>query len=263
MNTTLRIAAFQVRDAVRSRWLTGHAVFYLVLTEGLLLAAGSSVKALVSLVNVVLLLVPLVSLVFGAMQLYHSREFVLLLLTQPVRRRELFIGLYAGHAAPLATTFAIGVGLPFAWHGLATGPAAAQLAALVGSGILLTLLFTAVAFLVAIRHPDRVKGIGVALLTWLLFAVVYDGAVLLAIGMLQAWPIEKGLLASMFLNPIDLARVLLLMLFDASALMGYTGAVFARFFGSAAGAVVAVTALAVWTAGPLLAAQRAFLRRDF
>jgi hypothetical protein len=37
------------------------------------------------------------------------------------------------------------------------------------------------------------------------------------------------------LNPIDLGRILFLMKFDIAALMGYTGAVFQRFFGSGLG----------------------------
>lgn len=263
MKQIIRIASFQVQDALRSKWLILHGLFYLLVSEGLLLAAGTSVKAVVSLVNVVLLLVPLVSLVFGVMQLYHAREFILLLLTQPLRRRDLFLGLYAGLSVPLAATFALGTALPFLWHGAAMGLEGLRLTALLAGGVLLTLLFSALAFLVAVRHTDRVKGIGLALLYWLGFAVIFDGIVLVAVSMFASWPLEKILLGVMFLNPIDLVRVVMLMLFDAAALMGYTGAIFSRFFGSAPGVVVATLALMIWTVIPLLLAQRAFVRRDF
>ena len=67
----------------------------------------------------------------------------------------------------------------------------------------------------------------------------------------------------MLANPVDLARGLVLTQLDVSALMGYTGALFERTFGSLAGTIVAVTALAVWTATPFTIAARRFRRRDF
>jgi Cu-processing system permease protein len=71
------------------------------------------------------------------------------------------------------------------------------------------------------------------------------------------------MIALMLLNPVDLARVLLLMQLDVAALMGYTGAVFQRFFGSDIGTAVVMTALATWVAAPVLLGLRAFNRRDF
>jgi Cu-processing system permease protein len=263
MNEISVIARSQIHDALRSRWLLLHGLLYLVITEGLILAGGLTDKALLSLVNVVLLLVPLVAIVFGTIHLYNARDYILLLLTQPVRRHSLFFGLYAGLAGPLAGTFALGVAAPFAWHARITAENLPTLLAILGLGALLTLVFVAVALLVAIRTRDRVRGIGTALAIWLGAAIAYDGLVLLAVASFAAYPIEKPLLAIMMLNPIDLARVVLLMLMDAGALMGYTGAVFGRFFGSGPGMLLAVGALFVWAAVTLAAARRAFLRSDF
>ena len=67
----------------------------------------------------------------------------------------------------------------------------------------------------------------------------------------------------MMLNPVDLTRVALLMNFDISALMGYTGAVFRQFFGSGLGLAVAFGTLAIWFAVPLYAGLRLFEKRDF
>jgi Cu-processing system permease protein len=263
MSAFRAIVESQVRDALRSRWLLLHTALYLLLSEGLLLAGGATEKALLSQINVVLLLVPLVSLVFGTIHLYSARDYILLLLTQPVRRRALFAGLYAGLAGPLALTFALGVSLPFVWHARITTEHVVPLLALLGLGMLLTLVFVAIAMLVAVRTRDRVRGIGKALVIWLLAAVAFDGIILLAVVTFAAWPIERPLLFLMMANPIDLARVSLLMLFDAGALMGYTGAVFSRFFGSGPGLVIASSALLGWAVIPLLAARRAFVRQDF
>lgn len=263
MTPFLRIVRSQLRDVARSKWVVGSGLFFLLVTEALLVTGGTSTKALLSLINVVLLLVPLVAVVFGTMYLYHARDFVLLLLAQPVRRRDLFFGLYSGLAIPLALSFAVGVSLPFLWHGAIESGSLAGLLTLIGGGTFLTLIFLAIAFLVAIRHIDRVKGIGVALLAWLVMAVVYDGIVLLIVAAFSNFPLERPLIAVMMANPVDLARVLLLMVFDAGAMMGYTGAVFGRFFGSTLGVVISSVALMLWTAAPLWLAWRAFRVRDF
>lgn len=59
--------------------------------------------------SIVLYVVPLVTLVFGAVHLYDAREFTEHLLTQPVNRRGRF-GLYGGLAIPLVLAMAVGVG---------------------------------------------------------------------------------------------------------------------------------------------------------
>ena len=74
------IARNLFRNAVRSPWVILLGVLYAVVAEGMLLAGGGGERVLVSLINVVLLLVPLVSLVFGTVYLYGARDFVLLLL---------------------------------------------------------------------------------------------------------------------------------------------------------------------------------------
>ena len=112
-NSLGTIIKYQLSNAFRSRWVLLHGLLYFVLAEGLLMVTGSPEKTLFSLVNVVLLLAPLISLVFGTMHLYSERLFILLMLTQPVRRKTLFWGLYIGLAAPLAGTFLIGLITPF------------------------------------------------------------------------------------------------------------------------------------------------------
>lgn len=261
MSTTTRILHYELRDVLRGRWLVAYAAFFLLLAEAFLRFGGTGERALLSLMNVVLFVIPLMSLIFGSVYLYGAREFNELLLSHPVRRRQLFGGLYLGLAVPLALAFCVGVALPFLAR---LGAGAAQpLGILLVVGVALTLVFTAIAFLVALRFDDRAQGLGAAVLLWLMLAVVYDGAVLLAATLFADYPVERPLLALMLANPLDLARVILLMNFDAAALMGYTGAVFTRFFGSFLGALTASGALLAWIVLPLALGARVFARKDF
>lgn len=262
MTLAMRLLASGVRDVSRRRWLIAYMLFYLVTTDLLVRFGGSGGRAVLSLANVVLGLVPLVSVVFGTMYLYHAREFIQMMLAQPVGRRALFLGLYGGLALPLAGAFLIGVALPLAWHG-AFSDAAAPVAVLLAVGASLALIFTGLAFVIALACQDRAAGLAVAILAWLGATALYDGIVLLAIVILRDYPLERPLLTAMLANPVDLGRVLLLRQFDLGALAGYTGAAFERFFGTTSGTLWSVAAIAMWSAAPFLIGLRQFSRKDF
>ena len=260
--TIRRLLQSELRNVARSRWLIAYAVVLLGLTDVLFRFGGSGERVVLSLTNVILALVPLVGLVLGAMHVYQSREFIELMLAQPVGRRTLFGALYAGLALPLAGAFALGVGLPLLWHGQLLGGTAGGFTLLL-AGVALTLVFTALAFVIALLFEERAAGLGAAIVTWLLTVVVYDGLLLLAVVSLDDWPVEIPAMVATLLNPVDLGRVLLLLRFDIGALAGYTGAIFARFMGGGVAMTVAIAALGLWILLPLALGLRRFERRDW
>ena len=264
MNTVLKIVSYQLQDAIRNRWVILYTLLFLVATEVMLQFGGTGSRLIVSLMNLVLILIPLVSIVFGTIYVHHSRDFIELLLSQPVSRPSLFGGLYVGLALPLAAGFAVGVGLPLVIHGaVITGDHASTFVWLLATGILLTLVFTALALVVALRSENRVQAVGMALLLWFFFSVMYDGFVLILSYSLSAYPLERLMIGLTVLNPIDLGRILLLLQIDIAALMGYTGAVFEQFFGSAAGLIISGGSLILWLTMSFALAKRTFVLKDF
>jgi Cu-processing system permease protein len=258
-----KVLKHELNNLRRSRWLLGYALLLLVLTDALLRFGGGGPRAVVSLLNVVLIFVPLVSLVCGTMYLYGAREFIELLLAQPVGRGTLFVGLYGGLALPLAAAFAVGVGLPFLWGGGGEGSLAGPVAMTLVVGVLLTFAFTALAFLVSLMFEDRATGLGVALLLWLGATALYDAFLIFVVTAFADYRLETPLIGLTLLNPVDLGRVLLILQLDTAALMGYTGAVFERFFGSMLGVAVAASALVGWTVLPFGLAFSRFRAKDF
>ena len=266
MNTVALVLKAGLRDLSRNRWIAAYALGFFVIAEGLFWFGGTGPQVVLSLLNIMLLVLPLVALVFGTIHVYASREFIELLLAQPVRRSELFAGLYLGLALPLAGAFVVGVGVPFALHarsGAVAAAGAATLCALFAAGIALSLAFAAVATWIALVTDDRLKGVGAALGLWLLSTVVYDGVVLGIVAAFADWPLEKPMLGLMAANPVDLSRVLVLTQVDVSALMGYTGALFQHTFGTSLGTAVALLALLAWCVVPLALAGRRCRLRDF
>jgi Cu-processing system permease protein len=256
------VAKHQIKNVMRSKWLLSYALFCLAATEGLFRFTGGDAKTLLSLANIVLFLGPLVTVVYGTVYLYNSREFIELLLAQPLKRRTLFGGLYVGLAAPLTAAFIAGVSAPFLLHGLAAD-ARAPLVTILAGGAVLTLIFTGLAFCIALRFEDRLTGLGMGMAAWLLLALVYDGVILFIVAMMPDRAIERSLLAVTLANPVDLVRIAVLLQFDISALMGYTGAVFSRFFSGAMGLAVIAAALITWVGAPLMLGFHQFKRKDF
>jgi len=220
-------------------------------------------KAIVSLMNITFILTPLIGTIFGIMNFYNSREFIELLLAQPIQRKNLFMGLYLGISLSLSMSFILGMGLPFVIYGIAFTGEVRSLLILLMSGLFLTFIFTALSFYIALINENRLKGFGMAILFWLFMVFIYDGVFLLLLLLLQSYPIEKFAIIFSLLNPIDLSRILIMLELDISALMGYTGAVFNKFFGTGSGMLISIMALTVWTIVPVFLIVKKSTRKDF
>ncbi len=263
MRLTLRLLRLAAREAMRGRWLIALAVTLAVIGELLLRFAGGGVTTVLSLLDIALIVTPLAGLVLGTIQVHHAREVTELLLAQPIPRGRLFAGLWLGSTLPLAAALAAGLLAPFVWHGMLLGPGGIQLIALVAMVVLLTLVSSALAFVIALRVDDRVRALGVAIAVWFVAAIAWDGIVLVVALVFADRSVELPVLLLLVLNPLDVARVLLLVGSDAAAMLGYTGAVLAKTLGATAGRAVLALTLLLWTVLPLWWARRSFARKDF
>ncbi len=252
-----RVIKYVFYDILRTRFILLYTLFLLLSTVALFQLDADSSKVILSLMNIALMVVPLVSVVFTTIHFYNSYEFIELMLAQPVNRKVIFLGEYFAVAMSLCFAFTAGVGVPMVVYG-----AGVQGFTLLYSGIMLTLVFVSLAFLSAVLTRDKAKAIGVALLFWFYFSLIYDGLLLWVIYSFSDYPLEKVTLALVALNPIDLARILILLKLDISALMGYTGAFYKEFFGSNIGLIFSTALLCIWIVIPIGIALRIFKRKD-
>jgi len=253
----IKIAKYVLYDIVRSRFILFYTAFLLVVTFSMYSLDSDPGKSTLSLLNIILLVVPLVSVIFTTTHFFNSYEFIELLLSQPVNRRTIFMAEFFSVALALSLAFLIGVAFPMIL--LAYSAATMYL---ILSGLLLTFVFVSLAFLASVTTRDKAKGIGVALLFWIYFTLIYDGLVLYVIYSFSDYPLEKVTLILSSLNPVDLARIIILLKLDLSALMGYTGAFYKNFFGSNFGIIYSFMFLILWTGVPLLFALRKFAKKD-
>ena len=260
MNNFLKILQFELINVIKSKWIIFYSLSFIFITEAIFRLGGGGSKAIVSLLNLSLILIPIISIIFGTIYVYNSREFIELLLTQPIKRSQVYIGLYLGLTFPLSISFVAGLLIPFLIHGI--GEPIVFISLLL-SGIFNTFIFTGIAIVIALKFDDKSIGIGVALLFWFFFAIVYDGLVLFFIWQFSDYPLEIPLIISSVLNPIDLGRVIVMLKFDLAALMGYTGAIFEKFFGETIGVVISLSMLFIWVIVPYLYGYKIFKTKNF
>ena len=252
-----KIIKYVMSDILQNRIVLVYTFFLLVTSLSVFSLEDNNSKGLLSLLNIILLIVPLVSIIFSTIYVYNSAEFIELLVSQPLKRKVIWLSLFAGLAGSLSIAFFIGVGVPV----LLFQPNVIGFM-MTGIGILLSIIFVAIAMLAVVKTRDKAKGIGVAILLWLYFSILFDGLVLFLLFQFADYPLEKAMIGISALNPIDLSRILILLHMDVSAMMGYTGAIFKDFFGTGTGMAISFGVLLVWSILPVWMSTRRFNRKD-
>ena len=252
-----RIITYIVLNIVRSNIVVVYTLLLAALSWGIFSVEDNTSKGILTLLNVILLTVPLVSLIFSTIYLYNSSEFIELLLSQPIRRSTIWWSLFWGLTLSMQLAFLLGAGIPIYVY----APPDVGLI-MIAMGLCITAVFVSIAFLSAILTRDKAKGIGIAIMAWLFFALMFDGLVLFLLFQFADYPIEKIMVGITALNPIDLARVLILLHIDVSAMMGYTGAIFKDFFGTTLGMIIALGILLLWVAVPFGISLMKFNKKD-
>jgi Cu-processing system permease protein len=252
-----KLIKYVILDILRNKIVLGYTLFLLAVSLSLFNLEDNSSKGLLSLLNIVLIIVPLLSIIFSTIYVYNSSEFIELLVSQPIKRTTLLSSIYIGLTTSMVLAVLVGIGVPVMLYDTSTVGLFLVIAA-----IILTAVFVGLAMLASVITRDKAKGIGVSILLWFYFAIIFDGLVLFILFQFSDYPLEKVSLALTALNPIDLSRILVLLKMDISAMMGYTGAVFKEFFEGAYGYIFILLVMMLWIISPVLLAIKRFNKKD-
>ncbi|MBS1915390.1 MAG: ABC transporter permease [Bacteroidetes bacterium] len=253
----IKIIKYVITDILRNKIVMAYTIFLMAISLSLFNLEDNISKGLLSLLNITLIIVPLVSIIFSTIYIYNSAEFIELMVSQPLQRKKIWMSLFAGLAISLSLSFCIGAGIPIVLY------AASSIGfIMLAMGIILSIIFAAVAMLSAVIIRDKAKGIGISVLLWLYFSLLFDGIVLFILFQFEDYPLEKAMVAITAFNPIDLGRILILLKMDVSAMMGYTGAIFRDFFGTQVGFIITLVILLLWIATPAWMSARIFNKKD-
>lgn len=253
----LKILKYVVLDILKNKIVLLYTLLLAVLSWSVFSLEDNNTKGVLTLLNVILLTTPLVAIVFSTIYIYNSGEFIELLLSQPIKRNKIWRSIFVGLLVSLSLSFIFGAGIPI----LIFNPDNIG-SLLMLMGVLITAVFTAIASYCTMLTRDKAKGIGMAVLLWLLMTLLFDGILLFLMFQFSDYPIEKLMVLLAAMNPVDLTRICILLQLDVSAMLGYTGAIFKAFFGSEFGSILSVLILALWTVVPFAASARRFNSKD-
>ena len=252
----------EVSESIRNKWLLIYGSSFLVFSSLINYQGISQTgQTVVSLLNLVLLIIPLFSMLFGAVSLAESLPYMELALVHGASRKELFLGKYLGLGCGLAISFFIGsfMGLiPF----LDSLEYIGFILLLLFLGCLLNYIFLGIAFILSIFLSKKEIVLAAALLIWFYFYVLYDIIVMGGIILFRDYPLEIPILIMVFLNPLDLVRVILLLNMDLSAIMGIGTASVKNVLGNVYGMLGACLVLFVWAWLLFRISLRKFILKD-
>ncbi len=244
-------------DMVRNKIILFYTIALLLISLSIFNISDSPEKAIISLLNIQLIVLPLVCGIFSTIYYYNSAEFIELITAQPLQRKSIFMSIMMGLIISLCLASVLGTAIPLLFYSISETSFL-----FIFSGIALTAIFTAFALMAAVYSKEKARGIGATLLIWFFFTLIYDGLVLFLLFRFSEYPIEKAMIAIACLNPIDLVRILILLKIDIAAIMGYTGAIFKDFFGATTGMLFSVLILLLWFVIPARIALKKFKKKD-
>ncbi|MCK6580644.1 MAG: ABC transporter permease [Anaerolineae bacterium] len=262
----------ELRDALRNRWFIVFTIAFAVLAlalsaltqnSGSLTRTVSYSRTAASLINLVMLFVPLISLTLGSANLVGDRETGALfyLLAQPVSRVEVLLGKYLGLAGALLATLTLGFG--------AAGAALALQGSLQDAGgylfsvvlaYLLALAMLSLGFLMSTLARRTTAALGGALFLWLLLVFIGDLGVMGA-SVAMRLPIET-VFTIVVVNPLQMFKIASILTIQASLdVLGPAGMYAADQFGRLLLPLL-LSGLVLWIVIPLAAALSLFARQE-
>ena len=270
-HTVMVILSKEMRDARRNMWFVIISLLFALLAISLSLLGLAGLgnfgvagfgRTAASLLNLVLLIVPLMGLLLGAMSIVSEREqgTLLTLLAQPVTMNEIFLGKYIGSACALVATILLGFG--------SSGLVIAHYAGLEEIGdylllviftLLLGLAYLSIGFCISICARRNAMAIGLALFTWFGFTFLSDMGIMGTAMALKLSP--RALFWLVVMNPAQSFKIAIVGELQKSfETFGAAGMQASELFGEWLFALLAGVMLA-WVVIPLAAAFTFFRSR--
>lgn len=214
-----KLLKYELYNITKSTWILLYTLFIGIITIILLKSSDDLDKVVISLTNISLIVVPLISVVFSLTYFYANRQFIEVLLTQPISRKTIYISDYLAVSISIATAYGLGSLIPFIFYGYVYD----KFMIYFFVNIILTFVFTAMGYLISVYSDDKVVGIGISLILWFFFLVIFDGIIFYVAVYFSDYPIEKLVGIISLFNPVDLVRIYIFYNLGLSELMGISG----------------------------------------
>lgn len=261
--------------ALRSRWTQIFAVAFAGLAlsvagAGYVMSGGHGVqdfaRTAVSLVQLILLLVPLIALMMGVLSLAPERGAAELVFSQPVSRHVILLGRLLGLFQALAAAQAVGFGAAgLVVYAQSGREGLGGFLMLVAASLVTTALFLGLSALLAAGAVGRkrTRALALALVVWFVAVILLDVAALGLASLLPSGTASRVLMLAAIVNPVGAVRTGTLLAVEGTGAFGAASLALFRFTGGATGiAAVLSLSLVLWLVVPTALAVRRLQRAD-
>ncbi|HET56984.1 MAG TPA: hypothetical protein ENN35_00905 [Deltaproteobacteria bacterium] len=269
------VMRYELLMNIRSKWVLGFSIGFALLALGIsyfgMALIGYMVefqdfyRTVASLLNLVIYLIPVVALVMGVNSMCQERSSFDMMLAQPVSRSQVFLGKIGGLFIAMFVTTAIGLGTPGIVIGVQSGYEGIwKYVIFVVLCLAMATMFVSVSTLVSVIVRGRTRALVISLLLWVFFILFYDMIVFaISYYVVNERYLRTMLYFSLIANPIDIIRVLTLMIIGGESALGPAGAGLIRQFGGVwTGISLSAALILLWNIVPLGLATLVFKKRD-
>lgn len=257
------VARKETMEALNNRWFLLYALCFAVLAFFLLFIGSSKSeiagysafgKTAASLINLIMLFVPLVSLVTGAITISGERENNTLayLLSHPISKTEVLLGKFSGLLFSIWLTILFGFGLAgFVIALQGTGKGSSVYLVTILLSIFLSASFLSIGILVSVMSDKTSKSLGIAIFLWILFLIFGDLGIM---GTTVAMDIGvENLFLITSLNPVEAFKIAsILNLSSRFEILGPAAVFAVRNYGVTNIYLLLFSVLFLWVLIPLL-----------
>lgn len=254
-----KVFKYELLNILRNRWVFFYLLLVGAITFSLIHFIADPQKVLVTLSSLTVVLVPLITTLFSSLYWYYNERFTQILLTQPLARSTLYKARICALIGALSLSFIVGSSIIF----LIFAEMSYGFLLLIFIATLLTCIFVSIAIATSSFFNDRMKGMGIVLGLWLYFVLIHDALTLGLLISLREYPMDIPAALLGTINPIGLARVVLMMYNESALLLGHTGALTRLLLTRWQGFAGALLIAAFWLCGPTLLGYFYFKKRDF
>ena len=252
----------EARESLRNRWFILYTICFSSIALLLLLLSTSREefagisgfgRTAASLINLVLLFIPLIALVAGALSISNERENGTLsyLLSHPIMKTEIFFGKFIGLLLSICFSISLGFGLAGIAISVKGGGQDISKFLIISllSGLLAASLLS-VGLLISAYSRSGAKAIGFAVFLWLFFIVISDLGVM-GTSVVMDLGIKQVFTLTLF-NPSEVFKIAsVLILSPRFEILGPVGIYALNTFGREGLLYLLISVLLLWTLFPL------------
>jgi len=273
-NSIYTIAESEIIIGVRNKWTHIFTIIFTILVLGIsyfgLTASGYTgsmqdfSRTTLSLLNLVLYIIPLISLIIGVMSFSGDGRLNELIFAQPLNRWEIYLGKLLGLLVVIFTSTSLGFGISGFIILIRVGSDGVfRYLVFVLLSNFLAFIFIGISSLISVIARQRGRAFGISVLAWFIFLIFYDLVIIGATTLLRGKVAATFAMLSLLGNPVDIVRVLSLITLNQPEIFGPAGAAFLKFLGGSLQTyTVLILDLMLWFVFSVFLSIKIFSKQD-